>query len=308
MLLLGEIRTCLVRNSTSLARSPVTELLHLLPGERVTLSERPVAHAVSPANMTGVDCTLPTASGARCRAKGTVSAHAVVNGGRILQGSAHVQVEPGAAGRRAPWSHYLARPGVVETSGKYSHHDVLGGFLAGHKPGKALDLGAVSERVIAAVQMRPQLDYITPLRARRTRLRWAAVVGTSDNNDDGSEFVVVDDVIRTFRLNLPETSPAHVVGLVENLALHDWVLTTLVTIVERSEFDRPSGPAALERLRPAIQHLLHLWMPGAHVSEALLPLWESLDHRAGFTRQWTATVARIRDQLALATVVSPSGP
>jgi hypothetical protein len=31
-------------------------------------------------------------------------------------------------------------------------------------------------------------------------------------------------------------------------------------------------------------------------------LWESLEQRPGFTRQWSATVNRIRDQLALHTL------
>ena len=303
MLVLGEIRTCMLQNSTPLGRLVVADLLKLMPGERVRLSERPVAHAVSPTTSTGVDCQLRTASRSKCRGVGTVAARAVITGGRVLQGSAYVRVLPGVD-RRLPWSHYLARLGVVQTVGKKVNvPDLTDGFLAGHEPGDTLDLGAVSERIVARVQRAPQLDHATTLRSRRTRLRWAAVIG-EDADPGGGELVIVDDVIRTLKLTAHAADLDNLVGFCENLALHDWILTTLLNIVERAETEWASEVAAETRLRPVIGNLLHLWMPGAHVDEAFMPLWHSLERKPGFTRQWESTVARVRDQLALSTIAA----
>lgn len=290
MLALGEIRTCLLRNSHAVPRPSVLELLRLVPGQRVRLSERPVAHGVSPPALSGVDCSLPTASGARYRTVGTIGARAVITSGRVLQGSAYVTVERGTTDYRMPWSHYLSMPGVVQTIGKFNAPDVVDGFLANSAPAATLDLGAVSERRISAVQAQPGLDHTLPLRASRTRFRWAARI--SHGSGGGTcEFVVVDEAVRTVRLTLPAIDRAEVIGFCEDLALHDWVLSTVLRWVERS------GTRPVEELRPAIDHLLNLWMPGAHVSESLLPFWESLERRPGFTRQWETMVSHIRDRL-----------
>jgi hypothetical protein len=272
----------------------------LVPGERVRRSERPIAHAISPATLTAVDCPLPTESRSRCSGVGTVSTHAVVIGGRMLQGSASVRVRRGETDHRQQWSHYLARPGVVETVGKLAEHDVAAGFLAEHTPSKAIDLGAIAEQQISDVQFTDQLDHRTPLRARRTRLRWAAITIDAATDPVG-EFTIVDDTVRTLSVLAPAEIIGDVIGFCENLALHDWALTTLLTIVERGNLGG-AGADALVRLRPAIDHLLHLWMPGAHVAPSMAALWESLEQRPGFTRQWSATVNRIRDQLALHTL------
>jgi hypothetical protein len=297
LLVFGEIRTCLLQSSRAVPLASVAELLRLLPGERVRFSERPTAHASSPETLTGIDCQLPTASGARCRGVGTVTARAVVTGGRVLQGSVYAAVERGPADHRLPWPHYLARPGVVQTIGKFGQRDVIDGFLAGHAPTHTLDLGAVSERLIGSVQLSPRLDHLTPLRTKRTRLRWAARIGEPDCSRDSGEFVVADDVVRTLELELAAGECEDVLGFCENLALHDWALSTLQRAVERSELDSDTG--SVVALRPVIEHLLPLWMPGAHVAEAMLPMWESLERRPGFTRQWETMVAHIRDQLSL---------
>ncbi len=55
-------------------------------------------------------------------------------------------------------------------------------------------------------------------------------------------------------------------------------------------------------LRPAVDHLLHLWMPRAHVDRSLGHLWDELEQEPGFTRQWRSLVQRIRDQLAVQTI------
>ncbi len=301
--MLGEIRTCVLQHSASLDSASVATLLALVPGERVRRSERPIAHALSPARLTAVDCPLPTRSRSRCTGVGTVSTHAVVTGGRMLQGSASVRVERGEADHRRQWSHYLARPGVLETIGALAEDDVAAGFLAEHTPSAALDLGAIAEQQISDVQFADQLDHRTPLRARRTRLRWAAIATDSPAGraHPVAEFTIVDDTVRTLHVLAPAESVDDVLGFCENLALHDWALTTLLTLVERGNLGA-TDLAAFGRLRPAIDHLLHLWMPGAHVAPSMSVLWESLEQRPGFTRQWSATVNRIRDQLALHTL------
>ena len=300
ILLLGEIKTCLLHHSTSLDSASVAALLALVPGERVRSSQRPIAHAISPTRLTAVDCPLPTGSRSRCAGVGTVSTHAVVTGGRTLQGSATVRIERGSADHRQPWSHYLARPGVVETVGKLADDDVAAGFLTEHAPSTSIDLGAIAEQQISDVQLTSRLDHRTPLRAQRTRLRWAASTATG-RAPRGAEFTIVDDTVRTLRVEVREQDLADVLGFCENLALHDWVLTTLLTIVDRSRLGA-ADLTAFDRLQPAVDHLLHLWMPGAHVAPTMTPLWESLEQRPGFTRQWAATVNRIRDQLALHTL------
>src|SRR5215470_17978806 len=88
-LVLGEIRTALLRNSMSVAPDVARRVLELQPGERVRSSERPVSHAVSPDVLTGVDCRLATRTGRKTRGIGTVVTHASVTGCRVLQGSTY---------------------------------------------------------------------------------------------------------------------------------------------------------------------------------------------------------------------------
>lgn len=298
MLVIGEVQTCLLQNSAAATRTEAAELLRLAPGERVRTSERPVPHAVSPELFNGVDCPVPTNSGSRIRGIGTVSARAVITGGRVLQGSVCTRLEPGQFDRRLPWSHYLGRPGVIETIGPFDRDDVLAGFFASKGPDSTLDLGALSERVIAIVQTSPALDHAIPFKSRRTRLRWAARI----EDATAAEFVVATDTLRTFSLTLDTDAGPDIVQFCEDLALHDWVLSTVTQLVERSGIGSSDDPRTLAKLRPAIDHLLHLWMPGVLVAEPLRPLWESLERWPGFTKQWQATVSRIRDQIAVHTL------
>lgn len=296
--MVGEIRTCLLRNSAAANQADVVELLRLSPGERVLSSERPVAHAVSPELISGVDCRMPAASGARVRGVGTVTARAVVTGGRVLQGSVFTRLERGGSDRRLPWPHYLANPGVVQTIGRFDQADVTKGFFAEPVPATTVDFGALSEQVIRQVQASARLDHVTPFKSRRTRLKWVARVG----GPPYAEFTVVDESLRTFSVAHDAVPLRSIVELCEDLALHDWVLTTVLRIVERSQIGALTGPEVLARLRPAIDHLLHLWMPGARVASSLLSFWDSLERRPGFSLQWQATVSRIRDQLAVHTL------
>lgn len=243
---------------------------------------------------------MPTSRGTRIRGIGTVTARAVVTGGRVLQGSVYTRLDPSEANRRLPWSHYLSRPGVVETIGQFDRQDVLAGFFAGTGPESTLDLGALGERVIATVQMNAALDHATPFKSRRTRLRWA--VRAQGDNGSAAEFILADDTLRTFSLALDGKTGQEVVQFCEDLALHDWVLSTVSLLVERSGIGSSNDPKTVAKLRPAIDHLLHLWMPGALVAESLRPFWESLERSSGFTKQWLATRSRIRDQIAVHTM------
>ena len=51
--------------------------------------------------------------------------------------------------------------------------------------------------------------------------------------------------------------------IAEDVALHDWLLSTVLEIVGKSALGVIERQAALQRLLPAIDYLLHLWMPGA---------------------------------------------
>ena len=63
-----------------------------------------------------------------------------------------------------------------------------------------------------------------------------------------------------------------------------------------------TAPNTISRLRPVIDHLLHLWMPGAQVDRGLMSIWADLERKPGFTRQWEASVNRVRDQVSLHTL------
>jgi hypothetical protein len=304
MLILGEVHTGLLQHSTSLSPPLCRHLLDLVHGEPARQFERPIAYAVSPDLLAGVDCTLPTTSGAKARGVGTVLHRAALTGGHVLQGAAVVHVTPGTAGRRLPWPHYLARPGEVETIGKVNQQALIRGFLTA-KPARAagapLDLGAICGRLMDVVQGAPELDRAPPFRMARTRLRWAAVVSDQAGGAEPAVFGVESPQLRTLQLRCEPHQAGAVAQLCEDLALHDWLLTTLLEQVERSRIGTGSEHT-IDRLRPAVDHLLHLWMPGARVDPALLGLWEGLDRRPGFSRQWRVLVDRVRDQLALSTV------
>lgn len=299
----GEVRTCLLQNSQALPSQAAAGLLRLRAGRRVLQSERPGAYALSPDLLTGVDCQLPTASGAKVRAVGTVTSRAALTGGRVLQTDAFCTAAADGPDRRRPWGHYLARPGVVEPFGKLPDRDVAAGCLAGPaRPGE-LDLGAVAEHLLRAVLRNPVLDQAVPFRARVTRLRWVALRAPDGAEPSIENFTLAQDGLRTVELRLAgSTGTAAAARLCEDLALHDWLLTTLVRMVERSRLGSVDGRVAVAALRPAVDHLLHLWMPTARVDRLLHPLWEVLEREPGFSRQWQVLVQRIRDQLALLAV------
>jgi len=104
------------------------------------------------------------------------------------------------------------------------------------------------------------------------------------------------------RLAVTEGGVLDLLDLVEDLALHDWLLSTVETELERARLGSGPMDKTLRSLRPLVDHVLHHWMPGARVRQDLLPLWNSLDRVHGLTRQWDISVNRVRDQLSLSTI------
>ncbi|GGO27074.1 hypothetical protein GCM10010116_54320 [Microbispora rosea subsp. aerata] len=296
MLAMGEVHTGLLQNSGEISESTCRQVLGLMAGETVRVSRRPIPHALSPERLTGVDCALPSASRSRIRGVGTVVSRCAVTGGRVAQGSSYVRVVRSEADRRLPWSHYLSRPGVVEVLGKAKAADLAEGFVGDPAPG-CLDMGAISGRFLDLVQASPLLDRRAPFRIPRTSLRWVAETG-----EPSIRFTLHTEQERTLRLTHPGPFTPAVVDLCEDLATHDWLLTSLLIIVERARIGATPGAQAVARLAPAIDHLLHLWMPAARVEEWLRPFWESLERQPGFTRQWRSLVDRVRDQIATSTL------
>ncbi|KAA2266489.1 hypothetical protein F0L68_01730 [Solihabitans fulvus] len=300
MLVVGEIRTCLLHNTGPLPRAVVTQLLGLVPGQRVLTMERPIGRAVSPELTTGIDCRLATGSTAKARGIGTVHSRAVITGGLVLQGVATARLRRAEAGNRLAWSHYAGQPGVVEVTSAADAADLAEGYLGEVTPLATLDLGSVSEHLIGGVQMRPQLDHVTSVRSRPTRVRWVARFG-----DSATPRAVVrldDEVLRTVELTVREDQIGLAVRFCEDFALHDWLLTTLGLVLEQAGRGRIGGRDSIDILSAAMERLLHLWMPGAHVDPAMRMLWDALEQRPGFSLQWNALVARIRDQIALQTL------
>lgn len=296
LVVIGEIRTGLLMNLRPLPPQAVMTLLDLVPGERVMARERPVRRAVSPEVVHGVDCPLTTGSGAKVRGVGTVVTRAGVLDGRVVQGSTRAVLATGGD-RRLPWGHYLERPGVVELSGRGTPAEVAARFLTGRDPAD-LDPGAVGEALLGRLRSAPSLDRRTPLRARRTRLRWATVL-----RGDGfrGEFSLVDPELRTLRLGFAArtaVTPGQLAALCEDIALHDWLLTTVTPVVDRacSGHDTVRAPA---ELRAVVDQLLHLWLPAVGVPSGLDEVWAHLEAHPGFSRQWGTCVQRVRDHLAL---------
>ncbi|WP_089006964.1 SCO2521 family protein [Micromonospora viridifaciens] len=297
MLMVGEVHTSLLQHSTALAQEQSSEVLSLVEGEAVLTSRRPSLYAVSPDVRTGVDCWLPSAKNRQLRGVGAVVTRAIITGGRIVQASSTIEVVAGQ--RRRPWSHYLANPGVLETVGKLDAADLAAGFLYGNAA-DVLNLEAITGRVLDGVQMSELLDRRPPLRAARTRLRWAAQVDQRPGTAGRAVVAVESPTVRTVKLEVGSPDAlAAVAGLAEDLALHDWLLTTLSALQEAAVTRAVPTQEHIERLRPVLEHLLHLWLPGARVDPRLRPVWDQLERVPGFSRQWKSSVNWIRDQIAV---------
>jgi hypothetical protein len=186
--------------------------------------------------------------------------------------------------------------------GKADVADLAVGFLTARPARVNLDLGAISGRVMDMVQRSSELDRKPPLRMARTRMRCVIEVSEMEAESDQTQFTIDSATTRTFRLTVCEDRLAAAVALCEDLALHDWLLTALLELVERSRCGHSARPQVVDSLRPAIDHLLHLWMPAARLNKSMLPLWRNLEYQPGLTKQWAAAVTWIRDQMALSTI------
>lgn len=331
--LVGEIHTTVLQNSHRVDASAVARLLDIKPGGRVRSATRPLAYGLSPDVLIGVHCPLATASGARVDGAGTVVARASISGGTVLQASSRARLTRAFDERRMPWSYYMANPGIVEAVGRGSGEDLGAGFLTAPTR-TTLDLGAVSRRLIGRVQRMPEIDRMTMLRAPRTKLRFAVTwqpsnlavmsqrqsarpskgdsvaewaesngrcIGPSLSAEPASvEFVIHDGTLRTLRIRTGMSDPSDIVTLCEDLAFHDWLLSTVELLLDKSRIGGECARKVVRRFRPVIDHLLHLWMPGARVAEDLAEVWAALEKYPGFSREWASLAGQIRDQLVLA--------
>ena len=277
-------------------------VLRPLSGDQIHRFERPLPRAVSADRPVGVDCRLPALRKQNPHVVGTVMRRAAVIGGHLAQSSVYADVVDAAERRRLPWSHYTASPGRLETLSKADHPDVAQGFLRGARKPEHLDTSAIAEQALDQVQRSALLDRLAAVRTRRTRLRWT-VIGTGPMPQPTvANFRIVSEDLRTVEVQVADDLVPGVQGLCEDLALHDWLLTTVSRLLELTLTSRFGRTEKIELLRPAVEYFLHLWMPGAWVDETLEPIWSALERRPGFTRQWETSVERIRDQISLSTI------
>jgi len=295
-LTIGEVHTGLLLTSAAVSVDTSVELLAIVPGGSVRTRQRPIRYAWSPEVLTGVDCAAPIAERCEVRIVGTPATQVSLTDGRIIQAGTRATFRQDSTGRRRPWSHYLAQPGVLEILGKASEENLATGLLRGPSTAKDLDLGAMNARALASIQRSEHLDHVPPFRSRRTRLRWSAE--TSDR-EHAITFTLGTDGLRTVRLRAPEPDPRALAEFCADLALHDWLLSTLLDLVDRTLARSRPAAELIRMLRPGIDHLVHAWMPAAHASRNLDRIWQELDLRSGFSLQWQKTVERIRDQLSV---------
>lgn len=302
--LLGEVRTGLLPESTALTSGSAEDLLTLVHGRRVQSRERPVEWTRSPVVAEGIDCRLVTPTRSRVRVVGTVVTQAVVFGGRILQSSAQTTVIAGAGSTRRSWRHYLDRIGVIETLTRTNDDigsQLVEGFLWAADPEAAnLDLGAIAARVHTRVRCNPMLNQRPPLRTGATRLRWAALLRPGET--PSMSFILCDDETRLASVVVGDESELGAVQrFCEDLAVHDWLLSVLTDVISESDLAEATGTSPVQAFAPLLEHLAHLWLPGAVTPEALHGLWVRLEAEAACSRQWHAGVGRLRDRLAVAT-------
>ncbi len=298
MILLGEIQTGLLRNSAALSAGSAAAVLGVRAGETARYGERPVRFAISPDVLTGVDCTLASPS-TKPRGIGTARSRATIIGGQMLLSSSYVAVVPASGTKRLPWSHYLAKPGTLEVIGKWTAPALCDGFLEATVPPPTLDLGAMNARLVRQVQSHGLLDARAPFRAQATRFRWAAAMALEGH---GCLFHVQHNGMRTINLQATWDDPRHLAEICEDIALHDWLLITIGKLLDQSMIGQAARKEVVSRLQPALDFMMHLWLPGLRPGTRAQPIWDGLENHLGFSRQWQASVDRIRDQLSLAAV------
>ncbi len=309
-MVLGEIRTGLLPHSLTLDSLSTDELLATVAGATVVRRERPCPLAFSPRRATGVDCHLgwsATAS-ATARVVGTVASTAILVGGRIAQLSSHTTVVRAQQKKRMPWSHYIGRIGVTEIIGELPDHSVADKELAAGyfapRGDTTLDLSSICARHLDDLRSSTLLDQRPPLRAPTTRLRWSAVIGGSTG--PAVSLRVEDKESRTLRVTVKDaTDLPDALRFCEDVAVHDWLLTVIDARVRSAEAFDDGRQVAI--LAPVLEHLTHLWMPGAQVPTAMRAPWRDLQTAAGLSKQWTARVEQIQRRIDVATYYAARG-
>ncbi|MDA1359142.1 SCO2521 family protein [Glycomyces luteolus] len=306
---MGEIHTALLPHSRPLTPEEARAALSLAVGETVVQWARPVPHTASPTLLHGVDCRLPLGPkpdshhtdeddrNGSLWAVGSVASRAVLTGGHLLQGSAWASVSLSKHPRRMPWSHYLARPGALETIGNFDARRLAAGFLvAENRKARAelLDAAAIARHSIHHVLSRPGLDQRPPVKTGSTRLRWAAVVDPAESG--AVAFRLVGNERRRLLMVTGRVDPEEVATAAEDLAIHDWLLTAVAARIALAKIGDDLRHT-LRTLRPVVDHLLHLWAAGARTSRAMQFMWEALEPRPGLNRQWASMVERVRSQI-----------
>lgn len=310
---LGEIHTGVLQSSSPISAELARSVLAALPHQAVRTWERPIRQAASPEVLTGLDHPLPSASGAQVRGVGTLATELRVTAGRLLQAATRTTVIGAGVPRRLRWSHYLARPAVVEAIGRPVPQDLVDGFLR-EESRTGFDLGPVCAHWMGWAQSCADLDHRAPFPARRIRLRWAAVPA-GPQAPARISFRVHGDDLRTLRIVVPAELAAGLPELCRDLALHDWLLSSLVSVIDTAGIGSREREDVVRRLHPAVDHLLHAWMPAARFPAELAPYWDAVEQRSGLTRQWENAVRQVRDQIALAAATRatavpavPAGP
>lgn len=305
LVVLGEVRTCLLPSATALTGAEACDLLALMPGCTVRWRERPGTLAVSPTTAVGVDCDLSLGE-RTAHIVGTVATSAVLCGGRVLQSTARTQVIRAGSRRRQTWSHYLSRKGVTEVISRIPERATAAealaeGYLTGPVGDDTLDLASISERLLARLRADTRLDQKPPVRAGTTRLRWTARIGGSAG--PAAALYLDDAALRTVRLIVRDEADLDAAQrFCEDLAAHDWLLTVVADALAEADRFPSHSRERTDLLAPVLEDLTGLWMPGAHTPASMRALWRDLQVDPGLSRQWSALVARLRDRIAVATL------
>ncbi|NKY25230.1 SCO2521 family protein [Nocardia gamkensis] len=305
LVVLGEVRTCLLPSSTALTGAEACDLLALMPGCTVRWRERPGTLAVSPTTAVGVDCDLALGE-QTAHIVGTVATSAVLSGGRVLQSTACTRVARAAGRRRQTWSHYLSQKGMTEVISRIPERATAGaalaeGFLTGRADVDTLDLASISERLLTRLRADPRLDQTPPARAGTTRLRWTARIGGSAG--PAAALHLDDATLRTVRLIVrDEADLDDAQRFCEDLAAHDWLLTVVTAALAEAQRFPSHSRERTDILAPVLEDLAGLWMPGAHTPASMRALWRELQVDPGLSRQWNALVAQLQNRIAVATL------
>jgi hypothetical protein len=296
VLVVGEVDTGLLRGREPSSSDDGRRLVELVAGERVLVATRPRSYVRSPERPVGVDCAL---AAGQARGIGTALQRAAITDNEVVQGSAYASIVAAEHTARRPWSHYLARPGRIEAIGRPRWESLAKELLNPERVPATMDLGAVAQRATNEVQSAARGAADDAFRAARSRLRWVARIGDDETPLSAIRFEVHDRRLRMLTFTVGRLDAAHVAAACEDVALHDWLLSTLIESVRKSAIGRLPRGDTLQRLGPAIDRLLHLWMPAARADELTETMWTVLERRAGFSRQWTALTTRVRDQFSV---------